>query len=276
MADESVSSETNPETQPSSPPPVVAAPPSDDAKSARLEAELAQTKQALGEVAEMVKSGKLTLAPDSPKAEVEEDDTHLVDRKELKKRERDMVERVAGAIQYQSASVARLARENTKENLRGKLKNFDKYEGEIIQRIGTYAPQAARADTIRKVHKVVAAEHSEEVHGEVAAEAVQRERERLRARGIEIPEDDEDDEIAPTGRIPGAMASPARSPVAPAGDASVGRFATRNRDVSIKPLSPEERVAAGIFGIKDAAEWRKYGDKNWRPDLLGSKGRQKF
>jgi len=46
--------------------------------------------------------------------------------------------------------------------------------------------------------------------------------------------------------------------------------------VNIKPLSPEERVAAGIFGIKDAAEWRKYADKSWRPDLLGSKGRQRF
>jgi hypothetical protein len=210
----------------------------------------------------MVKSRKLVLVDDTPAAPVDEDDSALIDRKELKRREQVLAQQVAGAIMHQTAVTSKLARENTKENMRGKLKNFDKYEGEIDALLDKLDPTvAARADTIRNVHKVVVAQHmDEEIESEVEA--------RLASRA--------EDEGEERGHIPGAMPSPQRSPAAMGGDASVGRVAARNRDVTIKPLSRDERIAAEIFGIKDAAEFRKYGDKSWRPDLLGSKGRTRF
>lgn len=228
----------------------------------------------------MVKSGKLKLADDAPAAPVEEDDTALIDRKELKRREAALAQQVAGAIQHQTQQVASLALENTIENHRGKLKNFDKYEGEIRGLLSRMDPQvAARADTLRKVHKVVAAEHAEEEYRDVEAAAIAKEHERLRAAGVEIPDEEGADETTtPSGRIAGSIPSSGRTGVAALGDGAGSRMASRSRDVSVKPLSREERIASQLItgSVMSAEEYRRYADPNWKPDLLGSKGRQKF
>src|SRR6185295_1486441 len=114
--DQEVSTPAQPEAVSASP-----APPAEDEDKKRLSAELAAAKadaaqkaQALGEVAEMVKNRKLILADETPAgAAVEEDDTTLVDRKELKRREQELRQQVAGAIQQQSQLAARLTRTNT-------------------------------------------------------------------------------------------------------------------------------------------------------------------
>lgn len=267
MADETESAQSSVESQPAPPPPP---PPVDDGEKQRLAAELAQTKQALGEVAEMVKSGKLKLADENPPPEKEEDDTALVDRKELKRFAEDIKKTVAGAIVETTSQSARLTLANTKDLLRPKLKNFDKYESEMDTLLAKMDPRvAASPDTITQAYKVVRANHlDEEIEAEVAARASNR-------------EDDEDDaenqspeESAPVGRIPGSMPSGQRGGVAPAGNAALSRTNMLNRPV-IKPLSRDEKVAAGLWEM-NAEEFRRYGDTTWRPDLLGAKGRRKF
>jgi len=267
--DQEVSTPAQPEAVSASP-----APPAEDEDKKRLSAELAAAKadaaqkaQALGEVANLVQTGKLVMAEDKPAgAAVEEDDTALVDRKELKRREQELRQQVAGAIQQQSQLAARLTRTNTMALLEPTLKNFTKYKPEIDSLLSKMDPAvAADPDTIRKAYKVVRAEHlDEEIEQEVASRAAAR-----------SEDDDYEPESEAPIRIPGAMASPTRG-VAPTGDASgVGRPSSRNAGVQIRPLSREEKVAANLWGM-NAEEWRRYGDKGWSPDILGSKGRRKF
>lgn len=239
------------------------------AEMAALRAESAEKAKALAQVAEMVQSGKLKLVQETVAPAVEEDDTALIDRKELKRRENELRQQVAGAIMQTQAANATLLRANTKDLIRGKLKNFDKYEKEVDSLLDKMEPHvAANPDTIRKAYKVVRAEHlDDEIEEEVAARAAAR------------SEDDyEEEETAPVQsavRIPGAMASPTRG-VAPAGDASgLARPASRTAGVQVRPLSREEKQAASLWGM-NAEEFRRYGDRSWNPDLLGSKGRRKF
>ena len=268
MADEQAATPEVAETAPvASPPP--AAPAVDEEKE-QLRREATQAKQALGEVADMVKSGKLKLAEDSPVATPEMDDTALVDHGTLKKREQEMIQRVAGALQQQTTVSAKMTRANTMDLMKGQLKNFDKYKTEIDAILDKVPDPivAANPNTIKQAYQVVRAQHlDEEIEAEVAA------------RGANRSVDDEDEEgfesPAPS-RIPGAMASPVRSPAAPMGDASMRQSTGRRGESSIKPLSRDEKVAASLFGITSAEEFRKYGDRNWKPDLLGSKGRQRF
>ncbi len=265
MADEEVSQETPSENPPAAPP-VAAAPPADDAEKQQLRAQLQQTQGALGEVAEMVKSGKLKLSDALPGPVVEEDESALVDRKELKRHLEEMKRAVAGAVIETSSHSARMVQGNTMDLIAPRLKNFDKYKTEIQALLGKMDPRVgAQAETIEKVYKVVRAEHMEE---EMAAERASWEAGRSE-------DAEEGDDVAPvSNRIPGAMAGSGRTPAASMGDASM-RPATRGRE-SVKPLSRDERVAAQLFGITDAAEYRKYADRSWSPDLFGSKGRSKF
>jgi len=209
-----------------------------------------------------------------PKPEVEEDDTALVDRKELKRFADDIKKTVAGAIVETTSHGARLTRSNTKELLRGKLKNFDKYEQEIDGLLDKMDPRiAAQPDTIAKVYKVVRADHlDEEVEEEVRSRQPVRDDE-----DDEFPIDEEDARERVAGGIRGALPTARHSGgVAPTGDASASRPVANRREVSVKPLSQQEAAAAKLFGIKSAEEYRRMGNKAWSPDALGSKGRERF
>lgn len=268
MADESAET-PQAESQPE--PAAVAAPaaPAVDEEKVRLQTELQQSKAALEQVAGMVQRGELTYAQAKAAAPVEEDDTALVDRKELKRREAELSQRVAGAILQQTAQTARLSRASATELLRPSLKNFGKYESEINQILDKVADPmvAANPETIKHAYRLARANHIDE--------EIEEERKSFAA----LPREDEDIEESVPSRIAGSLPSAGRSGVAPVGDANFSRGAASRSDTVVKPLNRDEKVAAyqifqGLF--KDAAEWRKYGDKTWKPDMLGSKGRQKF
>lgn len=260
--------------------------PTIDEEKVRMAEELRQAKAALGEVGEMVKSGKLKLAEETPQAAAEpEDDTALVDKKELKKFAQGLQQTVAQAFVQTTAHQARQMRDAQIELLRGKLKDFDKHEAEIRGLLEKVDPTvASNPDTIRQVHRIVAANHKDEEIEQAKREAREEALAELRSQGIEIPEDETLEEVEPeetrpttTGRA--QSAKPVARPqggVAPSGDASASRPLLRSKNERIEPLSREERMIASQFGFKSAAEYRQYADPNWHPDTQGSKGRSKF
>lgn len=246
--------------------------------------ELRQAKAALGEVGEMVKSGKLKLAEETPQTAEPEDDSALVDKKELKKFAAGLQQTVAQAFVQTTAHQARQMRDAQIELLRGKLPNFDKHEAEIRGLLDKVDPTvASNPDTIRQVHRIVAANHKDEEIEQAKREAREEALAELRAQGIEIPEDETLEEAEPeaerqpTGRAQSAkpVARPSGG-VAPSGDASASRPLLRSKNERIEPLSREERTIAAQFGFKSAEEYRRYADPNWHPDTQGSKGRSKF
>ena len=211
------------------------------------------------------------------KPEPEEDDTALVDRKELKRFADDIKRTVAGVVVENTAHASRNILETKIEQLRtsGKYKNFDKYLPGMRELLGKMDPRiASQADTIEKVYKVVRSDH---LDGEVEEE--------VRSRGAQRVEAEDEfpllEEEAEPRRVAGGMSGTLPTArhsggVAPTGDASASRPVSSRRETSSKPLSRDERVAAQLFGITSAEEFRRYGDPNWKPDLLGSKGRQRF
>jgi len=273
-------------------PPVVSDPPkldtpTIDEEKVRMAEELRQAKAALGEVGEMVKSGKLKMVEEAPAPEVPEDDSALIDRKELKKFAQGLQQTVAQAFVQTTAHQARQMRDAQIELLRSKLPNFDKHEAEIRGLLDKVDPTvASNPDTIRQVHRIVAANHKDEEITEAKRQAREEALQELRDRGIEIPEDETFEEVElekgmleqPTaGRAQSAkpVARPSGG-VAPSGDASASRPLLRSRNERIEPLSREERAMAAQFGFKSAEEYRRYADPNWHPDTQGSKGRTKF
>jgi len=209
------------------------------------------------------------------KPEPEEDDTALVDRKELKRFADDIKRTVAGVVVENTAHASKLTRSNTKELMRGKLKNFDKYEKEIDSLLDKMDPRiAAQPDTIQKVYKVVRSDHIEE-ELEEAERSRGANREDAETEFPLMEEEAESRKVAGgmSGTLPTARHS---GGVAPTGDASASRPVSSRRETTSKPLSRDERVAAQLFGIQSAEEFRRYGDPNWKPDLLGSKGRSRF
>jgi uncharacterized membrane protein len=249
--------------------------------------ELRQAKAALGEVGEMVKSGKLKLADDTPPPETPEDDSALIDRKELKKFAQGIQQTVAQAFVQTGQHQARQMRDAQIELLRGKLPNFDKHEAEIRGLLDKVDPTvASNPDTIRQVHRIVAANHKDEEITEAKRQAREEAIQELRDQGVEIPEDEafedaslaaEEEQRPTAGRAQSAkpVARPSGG-VAPSGDASASRPLLRSRNERIEPLSREERAMASQFGFKSAEEYRRYADPNWHPDTQGSKGRSKF
>ncbi len=225
----------------------------------------------------MVQSGKLKIVEDQPKTEVPEDDTALVDRKELKKLAADLTKKVADVVVETTSHSARQIRQANKELLRGKLKNFDRYEEKIDGLLDKLDPRAAASpDVIRQVYKVVRAENLEaEIEEGVSARSPQREVDEDDPFGVE--EDENEGTMQPTG---GTRASQpvARSSggVAPSGDASASRPVASRRDTMTKPLNRDERAIAGMFGISSAEEFRRMEDPRWKPDTMGAKGRQRF
>jgi uncharacterized membrane protein len=232
----------------------------------------------------MVKSGKLKLAEDAPAPEAPEDDSALVDKKELKKFAQGLQQTVAQAFVQTSAHQARQMRDAQIELLRGKLPNFDKHEAEIRGLLEKVDPVvASNPDTIRQVHRIVAANHKDEEITEAKRQAREEALQELRDQGIEIPEDEALEEVEQEVERPTAgraqSAKPVARPsggVAPSGDASASRPLLRSRNERVEPLSREERQMAAQFGFKSAEEYRRYADPNWHPDTQGSKGRSKF
>lgn len=256
--------------------------PAVDEEKVRLRQEAEQAKQALQEIAGLVQSGKLRLVnePQQAAPPQEEDETALVDRKELKKLKQELVEGVSNAFMQTTSQTAAQLREANMELLRPKLKNFEKYEKEVDALLQKMDPRlASRPETIKQVYQVVRSGHmEEEIEAEVAS--------RIPAQESEADEGGwEADFVAPesaepvervASRAPQRQAArPSQGGVAPAGDASASRPAARGRQIALQPISREERQMAEIFGIKSADEWRKYGDPNWRPDMTGFKGRSR-
>lgn len=253
-----------------------------DEEKVRLAEELKQARAALGEVGEMVKSGRLKLVEEQAQqhAAEPEDDSALVDRKELKRFADDIKRTVAGVVVETTAQSARQIRASQTEHLRGKLKNFDKYEKEINALLDKVDPRlAADPATIQQVYRVVRANHiDEEVAEEVNARVPAQSAEDEDVWGE--PEEEvepEPEAAAPSGRARSAepVARP-RGGVAPSGDASASRPVLRSRTERAQPLSRDERRIAEAFGFTSAEEYRRYGDMNWKPDLMGSKGRTRF
>ncbi len=236
--------------------------------------ELRQAKAALGEVGEMVKSGKLKLQEAQQAQVLDEDDSALVDKKELKKYVQGLNQQVAQAFQQVNAHHSLRHRDAQIELMRGKLKDFDELEPQIRGLLDKVDPSvAANPDTIKQVHKIVRAELLEK-------------REAERSAAVDTAGEDEGDwgeaeeevaEVAPAGRA--QSAKPAARPqggVAPAGNASASRPVLRERQAAVAPLSRDEKAIAMQFGFKSAAEYRQYQNKDWHPDTQGSRGRNRF
>jgi hypothetical protein len=260
--------------------PVPAQVPQVDEEKVRLAEELRQARAALGEVGEMVKTGKLKLSEPTPPVEQVEDDSALIDRKELKKFAQSLNQTVGQAFQATNAHHARQMRDAQIELLRGKLKDFDKLEVTVRELLDKVDPVvASNPETIKQVHRIARADYLEKKETEEAA-----------ARAAAIPEGSEDPWGEPleedteevlrpnAGRAPQGAKPVARQSggVAPSGDASASRPTLRTRTERAQPLSNEERAVAERFGFTSAAEYRQYADKNWHPDTQGSKGRGRF
>lgn len=267
------------------PDPVPAQAPSVDEEKLRLAEELRQAKAALGEVGEMVKAGKLKLVEEQqPQPQEPEDETALIDRKELKKFAQGLQQTVANAFVQTTAYNARQMRDAQIELLRPKLKDFDKHEPEIRALLEKVDPTvASNPETIRQVHRIVAANHKDEELAEAKRLARQEALQELRDQGIDVPEDETLEEVSgveerpETGRAQSAkpVARPSGG-VAPSGDASASRPVLQSRSQRVQPLSREEKQIAQQFGFSSAEEYRKYADPSWRPDTQGSKGRSRF
>jgi hypothetical protein len=266
------------ESKPATPPP----PPAVDEEKVALRQQLETAQGHLKQLGDMVQRGDLVVAKkDTPP--VEEDDTALVDRKELKKHLQTMEGMVAGAITQQTALNANLNRETAIELMKGSLPDLEEHRAEIVALLDKMDPRvAAQPNTIRQAYKLVASSHLDEKKSKMEKEIEARVKAELRAQGVEVPDEDEGGDVevseAPerAGRVQAALPSRPSSGVAPVGDGSSNRTMVSRRDVNIKPLSRDERTAANLFGIKDAAEYRRLADRTWKPDMMGSKGRTKF
>ena len=259
--------------------------PSVDEEKLRMAEELRQAKAALGEVGEMVRAGKLKLAEDKPPSEQPEDDSALIDRKELKKFAQGLQQTVANAFVQTQTVNARQMRDAQIELLRGKLPNFEKHEAEIRALLDKVDPSvASNPDTIRQVHRIVAANHKDEEIEEAKRQAKLEALQELREQGLDIPEEEETQEeetetVAPAGRAQSAKPVARHSGgVAPSGDASASRPSLQSRSQRVTPLSREERTVMANMGFPNmtAEEYRRYADKSWQPDTQGSKGRSRF
>lgn len=280
------------EAAPVAPPPKPASPDPEIARLRADAAEAAQLRQQMNQVAEMVQSGKLVLKEQSPPPAVEpEDDTALIDRREMRKAIDELKASAANVIVETATHSARQMRHLAKDNLRGKLKNFDKYEAEIdgiLEKIPD--PRvAASPETIKQVHKLVRSQHIDEEVEETLSERRRDWESDLRSKGWE-PDEIEDEievrtealresegEVTPS-REGTRQAKPVARPagVAPAGNASGARLASARRQAASPPLTRDQRVIAEQFGISSADEWHRYADPNYQHDSLGFRGRKRI
>jgi hypothetical protein len=289
MADGDIAPERTPAPKPTAP----------DPEMTRLRAEAqeaAALRGQLNQVAEMVQSGRLILKqPEAPKAVEPEDDSALIDRRELKRAVDEIKTTAANVIVETATHSARQMRVLAKDSMRGRLKNFDKYESEIdalLEKIPD--PRvAASPETIAQVHKIVRANHIEDEMADTLAEKKAEWETDLRSKGWtpdEIEEEVDDraealreDAVEAVGagrgeREGSRQARPvARSAgVAPAGNASGARLAASRQRAAVPPLSRDERVMADQFGISSAEEYRRYADPNYRHDSLGFHGKKRI
>lgn len=246
--------------------------------------EVARALQDPNTVRELAKRAGISIA--EAKAAIEEDDSALVDRKQLKTFADDLKKTVGGAIsQVATAQGKRLAESNLKAFARDNPK-AEKYLPEmkgLLERMDPH--QASDLDVIQKTFKVVAADHPEDFQSEAEKKARDVLVERLHSRGYseaEIEEalaEDEPDEVVdeevPATRERGKEPARVVRRGTPAAETAASRASFR-RQADVKPLSRDERAVCDMFGIKDADEYRRMADKNWKPDLLGSHGRSKF
>jgi len=273
--------------KPKEPEPIAAAPATDAEKEA-LRAELAQHKQAMNELAQMVQAGRVKIL-DQPekKEEPEEDDSALVDRKELKRHFEDLKKSVAGAVIETTVRGAKQIRDANIEILKSQNPKLQKYEAEvksILERMPDQQ-QASHPDTIKQVLRVVQSNHQTDEEAEIRREERAKFRQELAAKGIDLDEEEEsppDDELDQDERQ--AKVGPARGEsraprgaggVAPSGDASASRYSSRTAR-SVPPLSRDEKVIAEQFGIESAEEFRRLSDKNWKPDTTGFHGKTRI
>lgn len=284
MADETEQGKAQPAPKPAAPDPEIE----------RARAETAQLRAQMNQVAEMVQSGRLVLkdqAAPTPQISDTEDDSALIDRKELRRHLKEFQDSAANVIVENATHQAKQTRVLAKESLRSKLKNFDKYEAEIdalLEKIPD--PRvAASPETIRQVHKLVRSQHIDEEVEETLSEKKREWEDDLRAKGWtsdEIEEEVEERTEAlreeasevDTSREGTRQARPVarQAGVAPTGNASGARLASNRQRQAAPPLTREQRVIAEQFGIKNAEEWHKYGDPNYRHDSFGFHGKRKI
>ncbi len=266
-----------------------------DPEIARLRADAAEAanlRAQMNQVAEMVQSGKLVLKEQAPAREPEPDDpTALVDRGEMRRMIEELKAPIANAIVENTTHSSRQLRTLAKDSLRGRLKNFDKYEAEIdgiLEKIPD--PRVASSpETIKQVHKLVRSQHIDEEVEETLSERKRDWESDLRAKGWEPDEieaeiedrtealrDTETEAVSSREGTRQAKPVARHAGVAPAGNASGARLASNRTRQSAPPLTREQRVVAEQFGITSADEWHKYADPNYRHDSFGFHGRKKI
>ena len=286
MAEEQVTAPAAPKA-----PPPAAAP---DPEISRVRQEAETLRGQLNQVAQMVQSGQLVLKqPEAPKAVEPEDDSALIDRRELKRAVDEIKTQAANVIVQTTAQSAQQMRVFAKDSVRGRLKNFDKYEAEIDDLLNKIPDPrvAASPETIAQVHKIVRSNHLDDEVEETLAERKQAWEGELRAKGwtpdeieeeLEVREDalreDAAEASAPAPRGGTGQARPgARSAgVAPSGNASGARLAAQRTRAAVPALTREQKVMAEQFGITSAEEWHRYADRNYRHDSLGFHGKRKI
>lgn len=272
------------------------APSAPDPEVSRIRQEAAELRAQLGQVAQMVQSGQLVLKqPEAPKAVEPEDDSALIDRRELKRAVDEIKTQAANVIVQTTAQSAQQMRVFAKDSVRSRLKNFDKYESEIDELLNKIPDPrvAASPETIAQVHRIVRANHLDEEVEETVAEKRQAWESELRSKGwtpdeieeeLEVREDalreDAAEAAAPSPAARGGtgQARPgARSAgVAPSGNASGARLAAQRTRAQVPPLTRDQKVMAEQFGITSAEEWHRYADRSYRHDSLGFKGRKRI
>lgn len=219
----------------------------------------------------------------------DDDDTALVDKKELRRLLTERDQRVAGAIAETTAGSAREIRKAHKTHLRTALPKFTTYEAEVDALLDKMDPrQAAQAETITQVYQVVRSRHADEERAEMETELRQEIEADLRSKGwtpdeIEAEVEERVEAEIPDEPAPRRAASRAPEPaarrtgVAPSGDGAGSRIAPRRgSEQPARWADRDQRTAAGLFGITSPEEFKKYGDKNWKPDVMGFKGRERI
>lgn len=286
--------ESDPGTKPA--PAAKAAPPAEDTEKASLKAELEKERrereQERAQIAaalqdpEVVRNLHARVAGSQQQTQENEpeDESALVDRKELK-RALDTVSRQAVNVVAETSGIS--AKQIRQANIRAKRAEdpkFSKYEKEVVALLDQLPPmQAADPDVIENTYKVVRSSHLDEEAEEMRARIREEERERLRARGVDLEDDDEpidepeeeDEPVRERGRAAKPAGAMSRGAAAPSAATSGSRSLGRSRNENRPQLTRDQRAAAEIFELTPE-EFVKYGDPKWKPDLMGSNGRHRF
>lgn len=285
--------EKDPGSQPEKP---KAAPSVDhEARARDLEAKLAAEQQAREQERqqlaaalqdpEVVKNLAARVTGGQPQAAATDDGDEgtLVDRRELKRHMEQVSRQTANVV---IETTARSAKQIRAAHLRAKAAEdpkFKKHQGEVTRLLDQMDPlQSSDPETIEKVYQVVRSNHLKDEEDEVRAEVRRQTLEELRARGVDVPddEDEETDEEPEVAASPGRSGRPAgaasRQAAAPASAGSPSRVATSRRQQNTRTLTRDEKIAANIFNLTEEEYIRYHPNSGWKPDLMGFKGRTRI